>query len=118
LGQEVFDPFVLRGEIARTELQKTLGPGLHVTEIKVKPTHLSLKGIRYDDPTLKERLFRVEEIRVYPALLASLQGRVGIREVALLKPSFFFFRSQEGIWTLPIPPRNQRGKDGSEEEKG
>jgi len=104
-------------KLLRTELQKTLGPGLHVTEIKVKPTHLSLKGIRYDDPTLKERLFRVEEIRVYPALLASLQGRVGIREVALLKPSFFFFRSQEGIWTLPIPPRNQRGKDRSEEEK-
>jgi len=105
-------------KLLRTELGTAFGPALHVAEIRVKPTHLSLNGVRFEDPTLKQRFLRVEEIRIYPSLLASLQGTVGIRKVLLFRPSFFLSRSQEGTWTLPIPARGQRGKEGGEDEKG
>jgi hypothetical protein len=32
-----------------------------VGEINVKPTHLSLKGIQYEDPISKKRLYQIEE---------------------------------------------------------
>jgi len=54
------------GRFIRARLQEAKGPGLSVGAINVYPTHLSLKGIQYEDPTLKKRMFQIEEIRIYP----------------------------------------------------
>jgi hypothetical protein len=105
-------------KLLRTELQKSLGPGLHVTEIKVKLTHLSLREIRYDDPTLKKRFFEVEEIRIYPALLASLQGTVGIRKVLLLSPLSSSPGLKKESGPCPYPPVIRGRRTGTRGRKG
>lgn len=77
-------------------LQKMMGPGFTVEEIRLKPTYLSAKGIRYEDPNLKLKFFQVREIRIYPSLVSLFKKSIRIRELALLEPSFFFYRSGEG----------------------
>ena len=86
-------------------------PGLRVGEINVKPTHLSVKGFQYEDPTSKKRLFQIEEMKIYPSLLSALGGTVQIRRCMLLKPSFFVYRSREGVFIGPFP---KAGKEGGE----
>ena len=85
----------------QARLQKVVGPGLTVCEIKAKPTYLSAKGIQYEDPLSQKRIFLIEEMRVYPALSSFLKGTLTIRECRILQPSFFFYRSQEGSFIGP-----------------
>src|SRR4030042_2576617 len=108
-------------KVIQPQLQKVMGPGLTFTEIKVKPTCLSAKGIRYEDPHSKQRFRQMEEVRIYPSLFSLLEKSLRIREVKLLQPSFFFYRSREGVfvgpWVRVIEERG--GKEISEEkEKG
>lgn len=85
----------------QARLQKGVRPGLTLAEIKGKPTYLSVKGIRYEDPHSKRTLLNVEEMRVYPSLLSSLRGLPEIREWTIVKPSLFFDRSNEGVFVGP-----------------
>ena len=99
------------GRFIRTRIEQAMRPGLRIGGINVKPTHLSLKGIQYEDPTSKKRLFQIEEIRIYPSLLSVLGGTVQIRKCTLLRPSFFLYRSREGVFIGPFPIA---GKERSE----
>ncbi len=101
--------------LIKSQLQKVTGPGLTIEAIKIRPTHLALAGVRYEDPASHEGMLQVQEMRIYPSLLSSLRGRVGIREWRLIQPSFFFFRSRDGVWTGPWPPQGQ-GKEGKPTE--
>jgi len=110
-------------KLIESQLQKAAEPGLTIAGMKIKPTHLALTGIRYEDPTSHERMLQVEEMRIYPSLLSSLRGRVGIREWRLIQPSFFFLRSRDGVWTGPWPPQGGgkeegRPKEGSDNRAG
>ena len=85
----------------QSRLQQMVGPGFILSEIKVHPTYLSAKGIRYEDPLSRRRIFLIEEMRVYPALFSLFNGTLDIREWVILRPSFFFYRSQEGTFIGP-----------------
>jgi len=100
-------------------LQKVAWPGFTLEEIKVKTTHLSAQGVQYEDPHSKQRFLQVKEIRVYPSLLSLLKKSLYIREVTLIQPSFFFYRSREegvaGPWVTI--EKGREGKEVPEEEK-
>jgi hypothetical protein len=106
----------------QARLQRVTGPGLTITEINVKPTHLSAKGIRYEDPVSKRRFFLIEEIRIYPDLFSFMKGTLGVRECMILQPSFFFYRSREGSftgpWITPEKKKNEKGISDDQEEEG
>ncbi len=104
------------GRFIRTRLQQAMGPGLTVGAITVYPTHLSVKGIQYEDPTLKKRMFQVDEIRIYPSVFSALRGAVQIQKCALIKPSFFLYRSRDGSFIGPFPT-GEREKDGIDEKR-
>lgn len=98
-----------------TRLEKVIGPGLTIAEFKANPTFLAAKGIRYEDPMSKSELLRIEEVRIYPAVLSLLKGSIEIREVALIQPSFLFSRSREGNFSGPWAPVGKgNGKEVSE----
>jgi hypothetical protein len=82
-------------------LQKVVGPGFILEEMKVKNTYLSVRGIKYEDPQSKQRFLQTEEVRIYPSLFSLLKKTLHIKEFVILQPSFFFFRSQEGIFVGP-----------------
>ena len=90
-------------------LQKVMGSGFTVEEVGLKITYLSAKGIRYEDPGSKRKFFQAEEIRVYPSLRSLLKNSLHIREFALLKPSFFFYRSPEGHMVGPWVTTKEEG---------
>jgi hypothetical protein len=100
-------------------LQKVAWPGFTLEEIKVKTTHLSAQGIQYEDPQSKQKFLQIKEIRVYPSLLSLLKKSLYIREVTLLQPSFFIYRSREegvaGPWVTV--EKGGEGKEVPEEEK-
>jgi len=100
-------------------LQKVAWPGFTLEEIKVKTTHLSAQGIQYEDPQSKQKFLQVKEIRVYPSLLSLLKKSLYIREVTLIQPSFFIYRSREegvaGPWVTI--EKGREGKEVPEEEK-
>jgi hypothetical protein len=79
-------------------LHQVMGPGLTLAEIKVKPTYLSARGIRYEDPHSKQRFLQIEEARIYPSLFSLLQRSLRIKEFKLFQPSFFFYRTREGTF--------------------
>ena len=91
-------------------LQQMAGPGLILAEVKIRPTYLSAKGIRYEDPFSKRKIFLIEEMRIYPALSSLLKGTLNIREWVILRPSFFFYRSQEGTFIGPWVPSEEKEK--------
>ena len=103
------------------QLQKVMGPGLTLAEIKVKPTYLSARGIRYEDPHSKQKFLQIEEVRIYPSLFSLLKKSLRIREFKLLQPSFFFYRSREGVfvgpWVTMIKEREGKEISGGEEKK-
>jgi len=102
------------------QLRRMLGPGFTVAEIKVKLTHLSIRGIRYEGLHTRTKYFQGEEVRVYPSLLSLLRGPLRVREFVILRPSFYFYRSREGVFTGPwtaIPEKEKEiAEDG--EKKG
>jgi len=106
-------------------LQKAMGPGITVREIKIRPTFLSAREVQYEDPQSKQKLLQVEEVRIYPALFSFLKGTLDIDEFLILKPDFFISRSRSGAFTGPwAPVENQkpgeeiRGKDEEKEKEG
>jgi hypothetical protein len=105
----------------QARLQQAMGPGLRVEEIKIRPTHLSLKGLQYEDPNLSKRFFQIGEVDLYPGLFSSLTGSLQIRKCIILKPSFFLYRSRDGTFMGPLPKAG-KGKEGDrgqgEERKG
>ena len=86
-----------------TELRRRMGSGITVSEIKIRLTHLAARGIRYEDPRLKKPLLQIEEINIYPTLFSFLKGELRIRELTILRPSFFFYRSRDGTFVGPWP---------------
>jgi hypothetical protein len=99
-------------------LQKVIGPGLTIAEIKMKPTCLVARGIRYEDPLSKGQFLQIEEVRIYPALLSFLKESLQIREVAMIQPSFFFARSREGALSGPwMPVEKEKVREVSEKRK-
>ncbi len=103
----------------QAQLQKVVDPGLTIGEIKIKPTYLSVKGIRYEDPLSKRRVFLIEEMRVYPDLSSFLKGTLRIREWMILQPSFFLYRSREGRFIGPWATlgKKEKGKEISDERE-
>jgi len=106
-------------KFVNTELRKTLGSGITVSEIKIRLTHLALRDIRYEDPRLKKPLLLIEQVNIYPTLFSFLKGELRIREVTLLRPSFFFYRSRDGTFAGPWPAagKEPEGTAGGETKK-
>jgi hypothetical protein len=102
----------------QARLQRVTGPGLTISEISVKPTHLSAKGIQYEDPVSKRRFLLIEEIRIFPNLSSFLRRTLGIRECVILRPSFFFYRSREGNFTGPWTPEKKKNEGGVSKDQG
>ena len=98
-------------KFVQARLQKVVGPGFTIAEIKIKPTYLSAKGIQYQDPLSQKRIFLIEEMRVYPALSSLLKSTLNIRECMILQPSFFFYRTREGSFVGPWPTVEKEEKD-------
>lgn len=88
-------------KLIQSRLQEVIGPGFTATEIKIKPTYLATKEIQYEDLHLKQRFFQIEELRIYPNPLSLLRGSLRIKEISILRPSFFFYRSREGVFVTP-----------------
>jgi len=106
-------------KLIQPRLQTVMGPGFTLEEIRLKTTYLSARGIQYEDPRSKQRFFQAEEIRIYPSLLSLLKKSLLIRELTVLRPSFFFYRSREGQMVGPwvTPEKTNEEKETSEEEK-
>jgi hypothetical protein len=100
----------------QVRLQKVVGPGFTVSEINAKSTYLSAKGIRYEDPHSKQKFFQIEEMRIYPDISSYLKGTLGIRELTIRQPSFYFYRSREGAFVQPWVGM-EKGQEGSEISK-
>ena len=110
-------------KLIQPRLQKAMGPGFTLEEIKLKATHLSARGIQYEDPQSKQRFFRAEEIRIYPSLLSLLKKSIHLKELTVLQPSFFFYRSREGRMVGPWVTAEEKseGKEisvGEEKRRG
>ncbi|OGP91625.1 MAG: hypothetical protein A2156_15240 [Deltaproteobacteria bacterium RBG_16_48_10] len=91
--------------------QKVMGPGLTVTKIEIKTTYLSAAKIEYEDPQSRQKFLKIEEVRIYPNLLSFLKGNLKVRELLILRPSFYFYRSREGTFVGPWFPTERREKD-------
>ena len=104
--------------VIQSQIQKAIGPGFTLLEVKVRPTHLSIKGLQYEGLVTKKRYLQVEEVKVYPAVLSFLKGPLRIREFSALKPSFFFYRTREGDWIGPWGLEKKERKEGREEKPG
>lgn len=100
-------------------LQKVAGAGLTLGEIKVKATHLFVMGIQYEDPHSRQRFLKVNEVRIYPSLSSLLTNSLRIKEITILEPSFFFYRSREGGVSGPwvTVEKGRAGEEVSEEKK-
>jgi hypothetical protein len=96
----------------QAQLQKVVGPGFSIAEIKVKTTYLSVKGLQYHGLHTKKRYLWVEETRIYPDLLSFLKGTVRIREFIILGPSLYFYRSPEGVFIRPWAIRKKKEEGG------
>ena len=97
-------------KFVQTQLQKMVGPGFIISEMKVNPSYLSAKGIRYEDPLSNERTFLIDEMRIYPDLASFLKGTIRIREWTVIQPSFFFYRSREGSFVVPWTTLEEKEK--------
>jgi hypothetical protein len=106
-------------KFVQARLQQWVGPGLTVAGVEVKPTHLSVKSIRYEEPISKRRIFVIEEMKVYPDLFSFLKGTLSIREWIISRPSFFFYRSRDGRFVGPwaTPGKEEEGEGISDERK-
>jgi hypothetical protein len=102
-------------------LQTVMGPGFTLEETKLMATYLSARGIRYEDPRSKQRFFQVEEIRIYPSLLSLFKKPLRVKELTVLRPSFFFYRSREGRTAGPwvtTKKENEEREISEEKERG
>ncbi len=77
-------------------LQKAIGPGWTISQVKTKMTHFSIHGLRFEDPHTKQKYLEVGEVNVYPAPFSFLRRRLQIKDLVFIKPSLFFYRTREG----------------------
>jgi len=108
-------------KLIQPHLQKILGPGLTLAEIELKATYLSAKGIQYEDPLSRQRFLQIEELRIYPSLLSLFKKSLHIKEFTMIRPSFFTYRSREGVLLGPWVSEEKEGKGKEifqEERKG
>jgi len=103
-------------KLIEPQLQKVIGPGFTLAEIKVRLTHLSVKGIQYEGLHTKKRYLQIEEVRIYPAILSLLKGPLRIREFTILQPSFYLSRSREGVFIGPWAAMEKKEKKEKEKE--
>jgi hypothetical protein len=96
------------------ELKESLGPGMAIGDVKVRVTYLAVRGVQYEDPKLKRKMFQIEEMRIYPALLSPLLGTLRIRECTMLRPAFTLVRSPDGVWVGPWVLLERMGKKREE----
>jgi hypothetical protein len=110
-------------KLVQPSLRKVIGPGFTLEETKLKTTYLSARGIQYEDPHSKQRFFQVEEIRIYPSLFSLFKKPLHVKELTVLRPSFFFYRSQEGRTAGPWVTAEKKGEgkemtEGKEKKRG
>ena len=98
-------------------LQTVMRTGFTLEEIKLKTTYLSARGIQYEDPVSKQRFFQAGELRIYPSLLSLLKKSLHIKELTVLRPSFFFYRSREGRMIGPWVTTKKEGEEKEISEK-
>ena len=99
-------------------VQKAMGSGLTLAQTKIKTTHLSIRGIQYEDPQSRQRFLQIEEMRIYPSLRSLLTRSIHINEVMILQASFFFYRTREGNLVGPwVTTKKEDGEKEREEEK-
>ena len=96
------------------ELQKSLGQGMTIGDVKVRVTYLAVKGVQYEDPKLHRKMLQIEEIRIYPSLFSSLLGTLRVREWTMLRPTFTLARSRDGVWGGPWVLLERVGKKREE----
>ncbi len=96
----------------QARIQQSSGRGLTISEFVVRPTYLGAKGIRYEDP-LSKRLFRIEEIRLYPSLFSLFRGNLEIRKLTILKPFLSVYRTQKGGLVAPWTARESKEKESA-----
>lgn len=100
-------------------LQKVMGPGLSLAEMKVGLTCVSATDVRYEDPHSKQKFLQIKEVRIYPSLVSLLRKSLQVREITIVEPFFFFYRSRgggtEGPWVTIKKEKEE--KEVSEEEK-
>ena len=94
----------------RIKLQNVMGPGLNVAEIKIKPTCLYANGVEYKDSQSNRKIFKIEEMNIYPSISSLLDGSLRIRKWIIRRPSFFFSRSREGVLLGPWMSEEKEGK--------
>lgn len=107
-------------QLVHSRIQKRISPEMTLSQIQVRLTHLSIRGVCYKEQGSKERIFQIEEINLYPSLLSLLKGYLGFKEMVLLKPSFLVFRSKEGRVLIPltgVSEKEGRGGDFPKEKK-
>jgi uncharacterized protein involved in outer membrane biogenesis len=107
-------------KLMQAQLQKMLGPGFTLREVRVGVTHLSMKGIQYEGLHTKKKYLEIEEIRIYPAILSLFAGPLRIRDVAIREPSLSFYRSKEGVFVGPWAFPEEEGKrepSGDQDQK-
>jgi len=98
--RRVFCPYFYAVKFIQPRLQKAMGPGFTLEEIRLKTTYLSARGVQYEDPRSKERLFR---LRKYGSILLSLslEKIFTHKELTVNRPYFFFYRPEKGTWSVP-----------------
>jgi hypothetical protein len=112
-GYFVLSFFAVR--VIQEQLKKLVGPGLSIKGIKVKPTHLSINGIRYEKPDFKKIFFEIEEVKIHPKIISLIKRPLKISRISIINPSLIVFRSPNGNIFLPIPDAvNKEEKRGSE----
>ncbi len=85
--------------------------GLIIAEIKVRPTHLRIKSIQYKDPHTGQKIFEIEEMKIYPGLFSPLTKTFKIRNCTLVNPIFYLYQSQEGAFVGPWAPLEKEEKE-------
>ncbi len=99
------------------ELQRRMGPGATVSEVKIRLTHLYAGGIRYENTQLDRNLIQIDEVRIYPSLLSILTRELRIRELVIVHPSVYILRSRDGSFFGPWPGHDEK-KDRTANEAG
>ncbi|NWG01456.1 MAG: DUF748 domain-containing protein [Syntrophaceae bacterium] len=104
-------------KLIEPRLQKAMGPGLTLAEIRFNPTYLSATKIQYEDPESKQKFLEIDEVRVYPSLLSLLNKSLRVREITILHPSFSIDRSREGHYFGPWLTLKKEKEEGSVSEE-
>ena len=73
--------------------------------------------MKNEDPDSKQKFLQIEEVRIYPSLLSLLKKSLRIKEITIVQPSFFFYRSREGVIVGPgVTMKKEKDREGVSEE--